>query len=131
MTGAAEPSSHSAHDHCDDLLFFVKLKCPKDGDGEPFFVRRKAKQLPAELQLAGPLFDGVDWSKTVLLNVVLQSAYQLTVVACRHVIHACRLNVEQICTVTGIMSLFNKASILATSAVLNSAASLVLFRSSL
>ena len=46
------------------------------------FVRRKGKQLPKELQLSGSDFDSVNWAETVLLNIVLQSQYQLTVVAC-------------------------------------------------
>lgn len=45
-------------------------------------VRRKAKQLPQELQLSGQDFATVDWADSVLLNLVLQSQYHLTVVAC-------------------------------------------------
>jgi hypothetical protein len=48
----------------------------------PFFVRRKVKKLPEELHLSGKDFNTVDWPQTVLLNLVLQSQYQLTVVAC-------------------------------------------------
>eukprot|EP00882_Tetradesmus_deserticola_P012175 GHRQ01012900.1.p1 GENE.GHRQ01012900.1~~GHRQ01012900.1.p1 ORF type:complete len:367 (+),score=137.12 GHRQ01012900.1:584-1684(+) len=68
--------------HHDDLLFFVKSPSYPTVNSPPFFVRRKAKQLPEELQLSGSQFSHVDWAQTVLLNIVLQSQYQLTVVAC-------------------------------------------------
>eukprot|EP00878_Enallax_costatus_P033844 GHUV01037417.1.p1 GENE.GHUV01037417.1~~GHUV01037417.1.p1 ORF type:complete len:125 (+),score=27.78 GHUV01037417.1:261-635(+) len=67
--------------HHDDLLFFVKSSKHRMQDPR-LFVRRKGKQLPKELQLSGSDFDMVDWAETVLLNIVLQSQYQLTVVAC-------------------------------------------------
>lgn len=68
----------------DDLLFFVRQQQPAAGSGSPgqVFVRRKSKQLPEELQLTGKAFGSVDWVQTVLLNLVLHSEYQLTVVAC-------------------------------------------------
>jgi hypothetical protein len=68
--------------HHDDLLFFIKSSSHPTASNPPFFVRRKAKQLPEELQLSGNQFSNVDWAQTVLLNIVLQSQYQLTVVAC-------------------------------------------------
>ncbi|KAI8473865.1 MAG: hypothetical protein J3K34DRAFT_518589, partial [Monoraphidium minutum] len=49
---------------------------------EPFFVRRRAPQLPDDLGLSGAGFAAVDWAASVLLNTVLQSRYQLTVVSC-------------------------------------------------
>lgn len=87
-------SSKRSHEASDDLLFFVTREAPtvpppapqpKAGRGAgkpPYFVRRKAKQLPEELQLSGASFERVDWCQSVLLNVVLQSQYSLTVVAC-------------------------------------------------
>jgi hypothetical protein len=74
------PAADSAHH--DDLLFFIKSPSHPTANSPPFFVRRKAKQLPEELQLSGSQFSNVDWAQTVLLNIVLQSQYQLTVVAC-------------------------------------------------
>ncbi|KAF6250398.1 hypothetical protein COO60DRAFT_1647137 [Scenedesmus sp. NREL 46B-D3] len=75
-----QPAADSAHH--DDLLFFIKSPGHPTSNKPPFFVRRKAKQLPEELQLSGAHFSQVDWAQTVLLNIVLQSQYQLTVVAC-------------------------------------------------
>ncbi len=49
---------------------------------EPYFVRRRGAQLPDDLRLSGREFEAVDWGESVLLNLVLQSRYQLTVVAC-------------------------------------------------
>lgn len=73
----------SAGHHQDDLLFFVKQQRASAAGGSPqVFVRRKAKQLPDDLQLTGKDFSTVDWVQTVLLNLVLHSEYQLTVVAC-------------------------------------------------
>ncbi|MEW5309635.1 MAG: hypothetical protein WDW38_001511 [Sanguina aurantia] len=90
------------HDNShDDLLFFVlqdpagtgsevdgwQLTAPPlhqaNTPGMPFIVRRRAKALPAELQMAGSLFPQVNWRLTTLLNFVLHSLYQLTVVSCR------------------------------------------------
>jgi hypothetical protein len=69
--------------HQDDLLFFVRAgNASSTSRDSALFVRRKAKQLPDELQLSGRDFPNVDWAQTVLLNLVLQSQYQLTVVTC-------------------------------------------------
>lgn len=48
----------------------------------PYFVRRKSKVLPAELQTAGEKAHQVDWKRSVLLNLVTQTTYSLTVSAC-------------------------------------------------
>lgn len=48
----------------------------------PYFVRRKSKFLPAELQAAGEKAHQVDWKRSVLLNLVTQTTYSLTVSAC-------------------------------------------------
>jgi hypothetical protein len=73
--------SNLPHEHQDDLLFFVRHQ-PQSGISPQVFVRRKGKQLPEDLQLTGKDFGNVDWAQTVLLNLVLHSHYQLTVVAC-------------------------------------------------
>lgn len=71
-------------EHHDDLLFFVySADLPPGPPRAPFMVRRRSQQLPPELQLSGDAFGTVDWSRTVLLNLVLQARYQLMVVACR------------------------------------------------
>ena len=48
----------------------------------PYCVRRKSKVLPAELQAAGEKAHQVDWKRSVLLNLVTQTTYSLTVSAC-------------------------------------------------
>ena len=48
----------------------------------PYFVRRKSKVLPAELQMAGEKAHQVDWKRSILLNLVTQTTYSLTVSAC-------------------------------------------------
>lgn len=48
----------------------------------PYFVRRKSKVLPTELQTAGEKAHQVDWKRSVLLNLVTQTTYSLTVSAC-------------------------------------------------
>ncbi len=80
------------HQQADDLLFFVRkgapavaragpVVAPQPGE-EPFFVRRRARKLPGDLLLSGAEFPKVDWGASLLLNIVLQAQYQLTVVAC-------------------------------------------------
>lgn len=49
----------------------------------PYLVRRKSKALPAEFQEAGDKAHQVDWKRSVLLNVVTQTTYSLTVSACK------------------------------------------------
>jgi hypothetical protein len=71
----------TALQHQDDLLFFVYNATAGRRD-VPYFVKRRSKQLPEELQLSGSKFPAVDWRETTLLNIVLHSQYQLTVVAC-------------------------------------------------
>jgi hypothetical protein len=79
-------------EHQDDLLFFVRRTinrhqptstAARQQAASPVFVRRKGRALPDDLQLSGAQFPGVDWARSVLLNLVLHAAaYQLTVVAC-------------------------------------------------
>ena len=49
----------------------------------PYFVRRKGKTVPAELQPAGEKAHQVDWKQSVLLNLVTQTTYSMTVCACK------------------------------------------------
>lgn len=53
------------------------------GPGGPLLVRRKGAALPAELDLGGALSPRVDWCWSTLLNLVIQTSFQLTVAACR------------------------------------------------
>ena len=52
-------------------------------DRAPLLVRRKGKSLPADLQFGGEVCEKVDWCRSVLLNMVLQASYDLTVATCR------------------------------------------------
>jgi hypothetical protein len=86
-------STKSLRPHQDDLLFFVSLENAPDaappargssgGGSSPLFVRRRAAQLPAELQWGGARSGGVDWCASVLLNLVLQTGYCLAVATCK------------------------------------------------
>lgn len=49
----------------------------------PYLVRRKAKALPGDLQQGGDKAHQIDWKGSVLLNLVTQTTYSLTVSACR------------------------------------------------
>ncbi len=66
----------------DDLLFFVYTPAQQRQHDMPTFVRRKGKALPADLQSHGEKFALIDWRKTVLLNMVLQTRFVLTVASC-------------------------------------------------
>ena len=50
---------------------------PLQGDDSPFLVRRKGKALPTELCRGGEKSETVDWQQSVLLNLVLQTDFQL------------------------------------------------------
>lgn len=73
-----QPPPNHHHHHHQQQQPGSQAKAPVD----PFFVRRRTAQLPEELRLSGAGFSTVDWAATVLLNLVLHSHYQLTVVAC-------------------------------------------------
>jgi len=49
----------------------------------PYLVRRKTKALPVDLQEAGDKAHQIDWKRSVLLNLVTQTTYSLTVSACQ------------------------------------------------
>lgn len=55
------------------------------GAAGPLLVRRKGPALPAELDLGGVMSPRIDWCRSTLLNLVVQTSYRLTVAACRHV----------------------------------------------
>ncbi len=46
-------------------------------------VRRKGRAMPAELGRGGQQAERIDWRKSVLLNLVVQATYCLTVATCR------------------------------------------------
>lgn len=79
-----DPASPQSQHHSpqDDLWFFVCDRGHTADDGLPFFVRRKNRSFPPDLEVEGSKFNTVNWAQSVLLNLVLQSMYQLTVVAC-------------------------------------------------
>lgn len=49
---------------------------------EPCIVRRKGKALPTELLPGGSISHQIDWKRSVLLNMVTQTSYSMTVSAC-------------------------------------------------
>lgn len=109
FTEQAEGAAHLKHN--DDLLFFVHVtpahalagRAPASKHGDPngsggldqgpFSVRRRVKQLAPEWCISGSLFSAIAWDKTLLLNIVLQTAFVLTVVVCRcAVLHSISLS---------------------------------------
>ncbi len=79
---SGSPRHDPGEQHHDDMLFFTWKGEVAAQQQETVFVRRKPHGLPPELQLSGRDFNLVDWARSLLLNLVLQSRYQLTVVAC-------------------------------------------------
>ncbi|KAK9814210.1 hypothetical protein WJX72_002314 [[Myrmecia] bisecta] len=65
----------------DDLLFFEYMAAHQTSDN-PLFVRRKGRALPADLALGGEKAGQVNWCRSTLLNLVLQTTFTLTVAAC-------------------------------------------------
>ena len=53
------------------------------GRSSQLLVKRRTAQLPAELQVGSPASEGIDWHASVMLNLVMQTSYQLTLAACR------------------------------------------------
>ena len=53
------------------------------GDDASLLVRRKGRAMPAELGRGGQQAEHIDWRKSVLLNLVIQATYCLTVATCR------------------------------------------------
>jgi hypothetical protein len=49
----------------------------------PVFVRRRGRELPPDLQWRGARCADVDWCSSLLLNLVVQTAYSLSVVQCK------------------------------------------------
>lgn len=76
----APPASIPAEEQ-DDLLFFVYLEAYQAE--VPYLVRRKTKALPVDLQEGGDKAYQIDWKRSVLLNLVTQTIYSLTVSACQ------------------------------------------------
>ena len=48
-------------------------------------MRRKGRVMPGELGRGGQQAERIDWRKSVLLNLVVQATYCLTVATCRYV----------------------------------------------
>ncbi|KAL6785633.1 hypothetical protein ACKKBF_B01040 [Auxenochlorella protothecoides x Auxenochlorella symbiontica] len=61
----------------DDMLFFVYL--PWLHRKDPVLVRRRGKELPADLSLGGALAGDIDWRASALLSLVMHTRYTLTV----------------------------------------------------
>ena len=77
-------SAQQQQDLHDDLLFIVHSReHTAAAGGVPYSVKRRAVELPSELQLSSPAFSRYAWPETLLLNAALQTRYRLTVVACR------------------------------------------------
>ena len=54
------------------------------GDDSGLLVRRKGRAMPEELGRGRQQAEHIDWRKSVLLNLVIQATYCLTVATCRH-----------------------------------------------
>jgi Uncharacterized conserved protein (DUF2045) len=52
------------------------------GGAPPLTVRRKGSTPPPELREGSPEAAGVDWHASVLLNLVLQTRYLLSIATC-------------------------------------------------
>jgi hypothetical protein len=57
----------------------------KQGDSPGLLVRRKGACLPEDLGRGSAEAERIDWCRSVLLNLVIQSSFVLTVATCRHV----------------------------------------------
>lgn len=92
--GAAKAAASSLLHECDDMLHFVYDAAKPSGP--QIQVRRRAGQvvaaLPPELHIGGAHYARVAWKDTLLLNLVLQAVYFLTIVVCRLVPRHWRAN---------------------------------------
>lgn len=75
------PPALTPSEEQDDLLFFVYLEIYQAE--LPYLVRRKTNTLPVDLQEKGERAHQIDWKRSVLLNLVTQTTYSLTVCACQ------------------------------------------------
>lgn len=76
------PSIASLRSHQDDLLLLV-YKAGERPQSSRIFARRRTAKLPPELQWGtGIKCPHIDWMETLLLNLVLQTDYSLTVCKC-------------------------------------------------
>ncbi len=62
------------------------------GDAPALLVRRKGACLPEDLGRGSAEAEQIDWCRSVLLNLVIQASFVLTVATCRHV-HPCALQI--------------------------------------
>lgn len=81
----------------DDLLFFVRKAALATSRRNRLIVRRKGRHLPSDCAPGGTLCDAIDWPRSALLNMVLQTPYFLSVSACRYEI------VHESCMVHGFL----------------------------
>ena len=51
--------------------------------GSQLMVKRAAKQLPADLAMGTPGSEQIDWHASVMLNLVMQTSYELSLAACK------------------------------------------------
>lgn len=67
----------------DDLLFFVRKAALAISRRNRLIVRRKGRAMPHDCAPGGEFADAIDWPRSALLNMVLQTPYSLSVSACR------------------------------------------------
>ena len=60
----------------------VRLYAQGDTDAK-LLVRRRGAAMPEDLGRGGPLAERIDWCCSVLLNLVIQTGFELTVATCR------------------------------------------------
>ena len=51
--------------------------------GSQLMVKRAAKQLPVDLAMGTPGSEQIDWHASVMLNLVMQTSYELSLAACK------------------------------------------------
>lgn len=73
----------------DDLLFFVRKAALATSRRNRLIVRRKGQSMPHDCAPGGELAAAIDWPRSALLNMVLQTPYCLSVSACRCASVAC------------------------------------------
>ncbi|KAK9785873.1 hypothetical protein WJX73_009841 [Symbiochloris irregularis] len=76
------PKSFQQTAQQDDLLFFVPLDVAQGAKGK-LFVRRRLAELPKDLQEDAPGCSTVDWHQSLLLNLVMQTTWELSTAALR------------------------------------------------
>ena len=57
--------------------------CTLQNRGSELMVKRRGKQLPANLAMGTPGSEQIDWHASVMLNLVMQTSYELSLAACK------------------------------------------------